>query len=367
MKRKFFKSRTKKLSLPIFFPDATRAVVKTLDSVDIANTKTEGLLVNTLHLIDRPGEKIISKSGGVRNFMSWDGALISDSGGFQIGSLIKKNPQMGKVTDNGATFRLGVNKKIILTPEESMRFQMGLGVDMVVVLDDFDSPDASEKELERSVERTINWAKRAKEEYLKICKKRKLNDNKRPYILGVIQGGRSKKLRKYCTKELIKIGFDGLGYGGEEKIGGKTVNYNLAKYIKTLVPEDYFLYALGVGKPEDLVALSKIGFNIYDCVLPTRDARHKRLYVFNADSINKIDLSDPDFYKYYVPDKSIYEFDFSKVSTSCDCLLCTKYSKAYLYHLFKISDITAMRLATIHNMRFYSLLVEKIRETVYSA
>lgn len=359
-KSKFFKYKGGELPFPVFFPDATRAVVRALDTNDIENTKTSGVLVNTYHLYKELGFKKLKEIGDIKHFMNFSGAMISDSGGFQVGSLIKKNPEMGKVTDAGVTFRLD-GQKIFLSPEESIRFQMELGVDMVVVLDDFDAPNATLKENQRTVERTIDWARRGKIEFEKICEQKKIEIKDRPYILGVIQGGRSRELRKYCIDELVKIGFDGLGYGGEEKIKG-VVNYDLAEFIASEVPENYLLYALGVGKPNDILAMSKIGYDIFDCVLPTRDARHKRLYVYNFDSIDSIDLNVQDFYSYYVPDKLIYSLDNSKVSNACDCLLCSRYSKSYLYHLFKIGDFTAARLASIHNLRFYSILMEKIRE-----
>lgn len=358
-KSRFFKFKNGKLPFPVFFPDATRAIVRALDTTDIENTKTEGILVNTYHLYKEIGFKKLEKLGDIRKFMNFNGAVISDSGGFQVGSLVKKNPKLGKVTDEGVTFRLD-GQKIFLTPEESIKFQMELGVDMVVALDDFDAPNATEKDNARTVQRTIDWAKRSKNEFEKICKKKNLKDETRPYILGVIQGGRSQELRKYCIEELVKIGFDGLGYGGEEKIKG-VINYDLAQFIANEVPKNYLLYALGVGKPNDVLAMCKIGYDIFDCVLPTRDARHKRLYVYNFDSIDEIDLNDPNFYSFYIPDRQIFATDNSKVSLACDCLLCTRYTKSYLYHLFKIGDFTAARLASIHNLRFYSILIEKIR------
>lgn len=358
-KRRFFKTKFGNLPLPIFFPDATRGVIRTLDSADIESTKTKGILVNTFHLWRQYGDEFEKKFGDMRSFMSYKGGMISDSGGFQVGSLIKKNPKLGFVGKKGATFTFEGHKKLTLTPEASIRFQMSLGVDMVVALDDFDSPDATEEEAKVSVERTILWAKRSKDEFEKICAQEKLSKAKRPYILGVIQGARSKALRKFCAEELIKIGFDGLGYGGEEKIKGG-INYDLAKFIAELVPKNYFLYALGVGKPEDVVMMTKLGYGIFDCVLPTRDARHKRLYTYNAETIKDIDLTKKNFYSYYVPDRSAFMKDTSPVSLACDCLLCKKYSKAYLYHLFKIKDVSAMRLATIHNLRFYSILMEKL-------
>lgn len=362
MKTKYFRSGKKRLSLPVFFPDATRGVVRSIDTSDLEATKIEGILVNTYHLYKEVGIERIKKYGGIRKFMDWKGAVISDSGGFQVGSLIKKNPKLGKVTDNGVLFKLN-GSKILLTPELSIRFQMSLGVDMVVALDDFDAPNGTPEENEMSVERTVAWAKRSKDEFLRICKKEKILEKDRPYVLGVIQGGRDKKLRKYCINELVKIGFDGLGYGGEEKVHGG-INYDLAKYLVENSPKDYFMYALGVGKPEDVIEMSKIGYDIFDCVLPTRDGRHGRLYVYNSDSMGKININKKDFYSFMRPDRDIFLRDSRPVSRACDCLLCRRYSRSYLAHLFKIGDFTAARLSTIHNLRFYSILMNKIKNNV---
>lgn len=360
---KYFRSAKGKIPLPIFFPDATRGFIRSIDTSDLEKTKTLGVLVNTYHLYKELGLPFLKKIGGIRKYMDFSGGVISDSGGFQVGSLVKKNPKLGKVTDKGVTFKMPGEKKVTLTPEDSIRFQMDLGVDMVVALDDFDSPNPTEKEAKESVERTIYWAKRCKNEFERIYKLKKLKKDERPYFLGVIQGGRSRSLRKYCIEELLKIGFDGLGYGGEEKVKG-TINYDLAEYIKSLVPENYLLYALGVGKPENVVNLSKIGYHIFDCVLPTRDARHGRMYVYNADSIDKINLNDDNFYSFYNPTKASNLNDFEPISKACDCLTCTRYTRSYLAHLFKLKDFTAGRLATIHNLRFYSILMEKLREIV---
>jgi len=347
-------------TLPVFFPDATRAVIKSLDTQDIKNTKTNGILVNTYHLYKDVGMERMIKLGGVKKMMNWKGFVISDSGGFQVGSLIKKNPNLGKVTNHGVTFRLD-NKKILLTPELSVEFQFAIGSDMIVVLDDFDAPNATKDQIKESVERTIYWAKRSKKKYEEICEEKKLSKKKRPYLLAVIQGGRDKKLRKYCTEELLKIGFDGFGYGGEEKVKG-SINLDLAKFLRSLVPDKYIMYALGVGKPHDVVNMSRIGYSIFDCVLPTRDARHGRLYVYNADSIDKIDIRKKEFYRTINPNKRKYLEENSPVSLACDCLLCKNYSMAYIFHLFKVKDISAFRLATIHNLRFYSILMSKLKK-----
>lgn len=357
---KYFKSRGGKIPLPVFFPDATRAVIRSLDTTDLDSTKTRGILVNTFHLWQELGGDVLDKFGGVGNFMNFKGGIISDSGGFQVMSVIKSGAVKGKITDEGAVFHPTKKTKKILTPEKSIEFQMKLKTDMVVVLDDFTDPKSTYEEAKDTVKRTIEWAKRSKNEFEKICRAKKLDENSRPYILGVIQGGKYQDLRKYCAEELAKIGFDGFGYGGWPIDENGNFDYESAKTIAENTPEGYLIYGLGVGKPEEVVKLNKMGFNIFDCVLPTRDARHGRLYVYNADSIENIDVERDNFYSFYTPDKERYYKDNSPVSTACDCTLCKNYSKAYLAHLFRIGDFTAGRLATIHNLRFYSILMEKL-------
>ena len=360
---KFFKTITgKKIQLPVFFPDATRAVLKTLDTLDIENTKTPGILVNTYHLYKTPGKKIFKEFKGVRNFMNWGGGVISDSGGFQVMSIAKRFGSKNSINDHGVTFREPGCKKVLFTPKISINFQSALKTDMIVVLDDFTDLKADKTKARETVERTIKWAKTCKQEFNKIFSN--TDSELRPYLLGVVQGGHYLDLRQECTQRLVEIGFDGLGYGGWPMDDDNNFNFEIPKIIADNCPKDYLLYGLGVGKPEEIVECVKLGWNIFDCVLPTRDARHKRLYVFNAKTIDDIDVTAPNFYSYFVPDKEIHYHDQSPVSTACDCQLCTNYSRAYLHHLFKIEDYTAGRLATIHNLRFYSILMEKLR-TVY--
>jgi len=362
MRKRFFKYKGGKLSLPVFFPDATRAVVKTLDFSDIELTKTPGVLVNTYHLWRGLGKDVLKKFGGIGEFMSWRGATISDSGGFQVMSLIKSKAMNGKVVDEGVIFHPGDAKRMILTPEKSIAFQISLKTDMIIALDDFTDPKASYEEAKESVERTVEWAKRAKKEFDRLCKDRRLTQEAKPYILGVVQGGKFQDLRERCTKELVNIGFDGLGYGGWPLDEEGKFDFLSAKTIADNCPKgDYFLFGLGIGKPEEIVGCVDLGYNIFDCVLPTRDARHGRIYVYNADSINGIDVCKDGFYSFYTPNKERYYYDDSPLSTACDCLLCTKYSRAYLAHLFRMKETTAMRLASIHNLRFYSILMEKLQ------
>jgi queuine tRNA-ribosyltransferase len=361
MKPKYFKTENREIKLPVFFPDATRAVIKTLDASDIEKTKTPGVLVNTYHLYEGLGKKVLKNFNGIRIFMSWNGGLISDSGGFQVMSIVKRGGQ-GKITDEGVTFQQSKKKRVLLSPEKSVEYQMLLKPDMVIVLDDFTPQKTSYDKAKESVERTLLWAKRSKAEYEKICQQKKLSNENRPYLLAVVQGGEYLDLREYCTKKLVNIGFDGLGYGGWPIDEQGNFNYAVASIIKANTPESYFLYGLGIGKPEEIVGCVDLGYTIFDCVLPTRDARHKRLYIYNASNQEEVNVRKEGFYAFYTPDKEKYYNDKRPVSSCCDCLLCTRYTRAYLAHLFRIEDSTAYRLATIHNLRFYSLLMEKLQK-----
>jgi queuine tRNA-ribosyltransferase len=352
-----FRAQTgKTYKLPIFFPDATRAVVRTLDSVDVKNTNTPGILVNTYHLYQDLGDDLIEKFEGVRKFMNWDGAIISDSGGFQVMSLVKAKDGKGKVEDAGISFFPSKKKKLLLTPEKSIDYQIRLKTDLIVVLDDFTPPNVTLKEAHISVERTIKWAKRCRLYYDKFYKL-----GRGPYLIGVVQGGNYPKLRRYCAEKLVEIGFDGLGYGGWPIDKNGNFDYRSAEIIAGSSPKGYLLYGLGIGKPDEIVNLYKMGYQIFDCVLPTRDARHERLYVYTAGNMEKINLNKENFFEFYIPSKKKNYLLDEPVSPACDCLLCKNYTKAYLAHLFKINEISGMRLATIHNLRFYSLLMEKLR------
>ncbi len=349
MVRKVFRYQRGVLPTPLFFPDATKAVVRSVDSQDVINTKTSGILVNTLHLYLDLGKRVLKKFKGIGPLMGWPGALISDSGGFQVMSLAKNGS--GKVTDAGVSFHLNKKKKVLLTPEKSIEFQSWLKTDLMVVLDDFTMPQASYEEAKETVRRTIVWAKRSKAEFERIYREKR----ERPYLIAVVQGGSWPDLRKECALRLAEIGFDGYGYGGWPLTVEGKFDYESAKIIAENVPKKSWLYGLGIGKPDEIANLVKLGYDIFDCVLPTRDARHGRLYVSNNDH------NDYKNYKFYTPDKEKYSIDDRPIDSQCDCLLCKNYSRAYLRHLFKIEDLTAVRLATIHNLRFYSRLMEKLR------
>jgi len=347
---RYFKTPDSKLKLPVFFPDATRAVVKTLDSQDIKSTGTPGILVNTYHLYRDLDRQLLSQFGGIRLFMGWDGGVISDSGGFQVMSLIKSKKVNGEIIDKGVVIQVSRSRKIIFTPEVSIRFQALLQPDMMVVLDDFTPPGASHRVAQRTVDRTVDWARRCRQEFTKLYP-----TPPRPYLLAVVQGGDFGDLRRECAQRLAAIGFDGFGYGGWPVKANGDFDYETGQVIADNTPAGYFLYGLGIGKPEDIIGCVKQGYQIFDCVLPTRDARHRRLYVYQANSFKTINLKKKNFYSFYDVKKG--KTSGQPVSRACDCLLCRHYSRAYLAHLFQVEPAAAMRLATIHNLRFYSLLM----------
>lgn len=350
--------RNKELTLPIFCPDATRGVLRSVDAQDIRNTGIEGLIVNTYHLLNTPGIDVLQKAQGAAKFMNWPGLTISDSGGFQVFSLLHRKSGLGKITDDGVTFNLDGTKHN-LTPESCIQTQFDIGADIMVCLDDCPPQDLNEADMVRSVDRTLAWAQRCKTEYEKQIEARKLTDTTRPLLFAVVQGGNSVAQRTRCAQELIKIGFDGYGFGGWPMDASGKLNTKILKLVAELTKDSKFRYALGIGDPKSCVECTGLGYNIFDCVLPTRDARHGRLYIWTKDSA-KADLKK-DFYEYLRIDKAEFAQDNKPVSEYCGCYTCNNYSKAYLRHLFKINDTLAYRLATIHNMRFYAQLFELLQ------
>lgn len=356
------KIKGKVYKLPIFLPDATRGVIRSIDCKDLESTGIDGVVVNTFHLLSEPGLKVLDKFGGIKNFMKFNGLVVSDSGGFQVMSLIVKDKSLGKITDEGLKFYLsttGEKKKFSLTPEESIQIQFSINPDIMIVLDECRTQDTSSNDLQHSVNRTITWAKRCKEEYLRQLKIRKISQKNKPLLFAVIQGGRDKKLRKFCAKELLKIGFDGYGFGGLPTIRGK-VNYDILEYTARLMPKNCPKFALGVGNPEAFIKCTSFGYNIFDCVLPTRDARHHRLYVFKKDP-SKLKSPGKNPLEFMYINKSVYKEDNRPISKFCNCHTCQNYSRAYLYHLFKIGDSLAWRLTTIHNLWTYAKLINILR------
>jgi queuine tRNA-ribosyltransferase len=347
--------RNKQIDLPIFCPDATRGVLRATDSNDISSTNIQGLIVNTYHLLNTPGTDAIKEFGGINKFMNWPGLTISDSGGFQVYSLIHRKSGLGKITDDGVTFNLDGTKHF-MSPENCIQTQFDIGADVIICLDDCADQTITESEMIKSIDRTIAWAKRCKNEYTLQINKRNLDETSRPLIFAVVQGGNYIAQRKRCAEELVKIGFDGFGFGGWPISEDGKLNMDALRATIEYTRDSKYHYALGVGDPKSCVDCIKLGYNIFDCVLPSRDARHGRLYVWNNRP--GIESLSGDFYSYLRIDKAVYSKDKDPISEFCDCYTCKNYSKGYLRHLFKINDTLAYKLATIHNIRFYAQLFE---------
>lgn len=366
-------------------PDATRGSVRGMTAADLTAVGVEALVVNTYHLMLQPGEALIKEAGGIHTFMDWDGPTLSDSGGYQVYSLIHKNPDLGRITEDGAEFRSVLDgSKHLLTPERSIQIQFDLGVDMMVCLDDPRPNDAPEQDIIDAVDRTLRWAKRCRDEYDRQVAARGLGDADRPLLFCVVQGGMMIVERKRCAEGLIAIGFDGYGLGGRHVDVEGVFLGELMAALATFIPEDSIRFALGVGKPEDIVRLHAAGWDMFDCVIPTREGRHGRLFIWDEQSkfpisnfqfpINsessslefqssiKVQNSKFDsFYHTININNEQFTQDFTPVDPTCDCTLCTKYTRSHLRHLFRVGEPLGLRLASEHNLRFYMRLMQKLR------
>ncbi len=351
--------RGKTLNFPCFFPDATKAVIKGLPTNDLLRTKTTGIVVNTYHIMHEGLVDILAEVGGIHNFMGHNLPVISDSGGFQVMSLIHANSKNGLITEDGAEFYMALNpneqpKLTVLTPESCIETQKKIGSDIIMCLDDCTDPKEDLATQEISVERTVRWAKRCKVHFEKLFANTPVEN--RPKLFAIVQGGDIKELRKRCADALIEVGFDGYAYGGWPVDENKAFLTDIVSYVCSIMPSDKPKYAMGVGKPGDIINCVEMGYDMFDCVLPTRDARHKRLYTFNDFGLSS---------SYLNIGQGKYSKDFSRVSAFCDCELCITHSRAYLNHLFRIKDTSCISLATAHNLRFYSSLMEKLSNQVY--
>lgn len=350
------------LHFPVFMPDATFGVVRTVDSRDLKEVGIEALVMNTFHLMQRPGSSTIQSLGGLHRMSAWDWPIVTDSGGFQAYSLIRQNAKFGKMDERGITFQPeGSSRKYLLTPEKGIQLQIGYGTDVVICLDDCTHVDAPRSEQELAVERTIAWAKRACVEFDKLVKQKNLSGMDRPLIFGVIQGGGELDLRKRCAEALLEIGFDGFGFGGWPLDREGQLLNDILEYTRSLIPRQFSVHALGIGHPRNVLAGYELGYDIFDCAMPTRDARHGRLYTFTTAPGADGGLSG-DWLKYYYINDERHIKANQPVHPYCDCPLCTHYSLGYLHHLFKMNDSLYLRLSTLHNLRFMTQLTDRIRQ-----
>ena len=349
------------LQLPVFLPDATHGVVRSTDSRDLEQCGISALVMNAFHLMQRPGSTTIQALGGLHRMAGWTGAIATDSGGFQAYSLIRQNAKYGRLTDKGILFRPdGSNRKLQLTPEKAIQLQLSYGADILFCLDDCTHVDDNLETQQMAVQRTINWAKRCKREFQHLLQQKNIPETARPLLFAVIQGGGSHQLRRQCASELLELGFDGYGYGGWPLDRQGNLVADILAYTRELVPSALPMHALGVGHPANIAAAASMGYALFDSAMPTRDARHGRLYTFTGEAISCSGQLKNDWFSYlYIQDKKYIKSD-EPISDGCDAHCCLNYSLGYLNHLFNINDTLFFRLATIHNLRFMVQLIEKL-------
>ncbi len=321
---------------PMFMPVGTLANVKTLTPEELYEMNSAIILANTYHLWLRPGEDIVAKAGGLHKFMNYNGPILTDSGGFQVFSLARKKD----IIEEGVFFKSHIDgKKLFLTPELSIQIQNKLDSDIAMSFDECIPYPASYEYAKESTERTIRWAKRGKD----------VHNNSNQALFGIIQGGEYEDLRKYSALETVKIDFDGYAIGGTSVGEDKQTMYKMIDYAIKYLPNDKPRYLMGVGEPIDLLEGVARGIDMFDCVLPTRLARHGNAFTRNG-RINLKNLK--------------YKEDFNPIENNCDCYTCKNYTKSYIRHLITCDEMLGGRLLSIHNIRFLIKEMEEIREAI---
>ena len=331
----FISLRGNTYETPMFMPVGTQATVKGMTPEMVKECGSAIILANTYHLWERPGEDIVYKAGGLHKFMNYDGPMLTDSGGFQVFSLAK----LKDIKEEGVYFKSTIDgKKLFLSPEKSIQIQEKLGADIIISFDECPPYPVSREYMKNSVERTLRWAKRGKDVHT--------TDQ---LLFGVVQGGEFSDLREYSAKELIKMDFPGYTVGGTSVGEGKDVMYKMISDSTKYLPKDKPRYLMGVGDPIDIIEGVIRGIDMFDCVLPTRIARHGNAFT----RYGKINLKN-----------AKYKEDFTHLEDKCDCYTCKHYTKAYIRHLLMCDEMLAGTLLSIHNIRFLIKLTEDIREEI---
>ena len=326
----------KKYETPMFMPVGTNATVKTLSPEELKEIGSGIILANTYHLWLRPGEDTVSRAGGLHKFMNYDGPILTDSGGFQVFSLARPRD----ISDEGVKFKNHLNgDELFLTPEKSIDIQQKLGSDIMMSFDECVKWPSTYDYMEKSIERTLNWARRGK--------KVKLDNDQ--LLFGIVQGGEYEDLRAKCAKELVKMDFDGYSVGGTSVGEDKPTMYKMVGYSTKYLPDDKLRYLMGVGDPIDLIENTMRGIDIFDCVSPTRLARHGHAYT----KYGKINIKN-----------NKYKEDFTPVDETCDCYTCKNYTKAYIRHLINADETFGARLLSIHNIYYLHELMAQIRQNI---
>lgn len=328
------------INTPVFIPVGTYASIKTLCSKEMEDLGAEMILGNTYHLYLRPGHKLIERAGGLHNFMSWKKPILTDSGGYQVFSL---NP-LAKVNEEGVSFKSYLDGSIHqFTPEKVIEIEHSLGADIIMPLDECIPYPSSYPFTKRATDFTMDWAKRSKFEH------EKGEDKEKQTLFGIIQGGIYPNLREFCANFMVDLDFSGLALGGLSVGEPSEMRFELVELTLSFLPEDKPRYLMGVGTPEDIVEGVCRGVDMFDCVLPTRNARNGTIFTRKGKMIIKA---------------ARYAEDFSPIDENCGCLACKNYSRAYIRHLFQSGEIAGLRLATIHSLYFYLNLMKEIREAI---
>jgi len=350
------------IATPAFLPDATYGFVRAVDGDDLERCGIPALVMSTFHLMQNPGSTTVKALGGLHAMASWRRPIITDSGGFQAYSLIRENPRYGSLSLKGITFRPdGSPRAFHLTPEKTIQLQLSFGSDLTICLDDCRHPDEAEGVQAESVARTIDWARRGKAEFTRLLYQQVERSAARPLVFAVIQGGVSRELRKRCAGELLEIGFDGLGFGGWPLSSAGELLADILGYTRELVPRGIPMHALGIGHPLHVVTCAGLGYDLFDSALPTRDARHGRLYSFTRRTAESDLRASAEWFRFvYVQDAKHIKAS-GAVYENCPCFTCARYALAYLRHLFVNKDALYTRLATIHNLTFMSEVTRLLR------
>ncbi len=360
-------TRVGDLMTPFFMPDATRASVRGLTNQQLKSVGIHPMVVNTYHLMLQPGQQFLHDHGGVHNLMQWDGPLLSDSGGYQVYSLIHKNKELGKITEQGAHFRSVIDgSKHILTPQKAIEIQFAIGSDMMIVLDDPRPPDAPRQEHEAAVQRTVRWAQECRDYFDNQCLQRGLSQHDRPLLFAVVQGGPYVQLRQKCAAQLAKIGFDGYGFGGRHIDSDGNFMEQIIRETAAAIPDDAPRFALGIGTPHDIVRCYRAGWDMFDCVIPSREGRHGRIFTWSqAPKGNAIIKSKDasDFYDTINISNAKFVKDFTPLDSFCKCYACKTYTKSYIRHLFHVGEPLGAQMASLHNLHFYTTLMEHLSNT----
>lgn len=350
------------IETPIFMPVGTQATVKTLDSSDLHDINAQIILGNNYHLHLRPGEDVIAQTGGIHKFMNWPKPILTDSGGFQVFSLglqkLKKeknggpNGQLVKIDEDGVDFRSHIDgSKHRFTPESAIECEHKIGADIIMAFDECTPDDVPYEYAEEAMERTHRWAKRSLEAHLKNTN----HHGYKQFLFGIIQGAKHEDLRKKSVEFICGLNFDGIAVGGESIGYNMEATREILDWIAPYLPEDKPRYTMGVGlDPADLLAVVEKGIDIFDCVAPTRLARHGMLFVSpKVNDKHRINITN-----------AAFEKDFGPIDPDCQCPTCKSYTRAYLHHLFSAQETTSQRLASIHNLHFLLDLMRQARETI---